>query len=126
MLLYTHPVNEERTRGGLLPVNSFWASGSGTLDGAPGVHEPAGLQVTHTLRDAALLQDWRAWATGWQQLDANEGARLLQALAQGRPVALTLCGERRARTWRSAGNGWKRRVAALWSRPKAAESLRDL
>ena len=126
MLLYTHPVNEERTRGGLLPVNSFWASGSGTLDGQQGVHAPAGLQVTHTLRDAALLQDWRAWATGWQQLDANEGARLLQAVAQGRPVALTLCGERRARTRRSAGNGWKRRVAALWSQPKAAESLRDL
>lgn len=126
MLLYTHPVNEERTRGGLLPVNSFWASGSGTLDGQQGVHAPAGLQVTHTLRDAALLQDWHAWTTGWQQLDANEGARLVRAVAEGRPVALTLCGERRARTWRSAGTGWGRRVAALWSRPKAAESLRDL
>lgn len=126
MLLYTHAVNEERTRGGLLPVNSFWASGSGTLDGQQGVHAPAGLQVTHTLRDAALLQDWHAWATGWQQLDANEGARLVRAVSEGRPVALTLCGERRARTWRSAGSGWGRRVAALWSRPKAAESLRDL
>lgn len=126
MLLYTHAVNEERTRGGLLPVNSFWASGSGTLDGQQGVQAPAGLQVTHTLRDAALLQDWHAWATGWQQLDANEGARLLRAVAEGRPVALTLCGERRARTWRSAGSGWGRRAAALWSRPKAAESLRDL
>jgi hypothetical protein len=31
MLLYTHPVNEERARGGLLPVNSFWASGTGAL-----------------------------------------------------------------------------------------------
>ena len=31
MLLYTHAVNEERARGGLLPVNSFWASGTGAL-----------------------------------------------------------------------------------------------
>lgn len=125
MLLYTHPVNEERTRGGLLPVNSFWASGTGVLDATP-VRQPAGLHVTHTLRDAALLQDWHAWAAGWQQLDATEGARLVQAVGQGRDVAVTLCGERRARTWRSAGSRWRRRVGALWSRRKAAESLRDL
>jgi hypothetical protein len=126
MLLYTHPVNEERTRGGLLPVNSFWASGSGAMPDPAGVHEAAGLQVTHTLRDAALLQDWHGWAVAWQQLDAHECDRLLQVVAQGRPVALTLCGERRARTWRSAGSGWGRRLAALWSPPKAAESLADL
>ena len=29
MLLYTLPLNDARQRGGLLPVNSFWASGSG-------------------------------------------------------------------------------------------------
>ena len=41
MLLYTHPVNEERTRGGLLPVNSFWVSGSGALpDRLPASREP--------------------------------------------------------------------------------------
>ena len=31
MLLYTHPVNEERQLSGLLPVNSFWVSGCGLL-----------------------------------------------------------------------------------------------
>ena len=126
MLLYTHAVNDERSHGGLLPVNSFWASGSGVLPATASPRQPAGLQVTHALRDAALRQDWPAWAAAWQQLDAVECDRLLQALGQGRPVAVTLCGERRARTWRSAGSGWLARAAALWSRPKAAESLRDL
>ena len=31
MLLYTHPVNDERQQLGLLPVNSFWVSGCGAL-----------------------------------------------------------------------------------------------
>jgi hypothetical protein len=31
MLLYTLPLNDERQRGGLLPVNSFWASGTGAV-----------------------------------------------------------------------------------------------
>jgi hypothetical protein len=126
MLLYTHPVNEERSRGGLLPVNSFWASGTGALTAGVVPREPAGLQVTHALRDQALLADWDAWSSAWQQLDARECTRLQAALDAGRPVAITLCGERRARTWRSAGSGWGRRLAALWSRPTAAESLADL
>jgi hypothetical protein len=125
MLLYTHPVNEARSRGGQLAVNSFWASGTGVLPSPPATREP-GLQVTHALRDQALLADWEGWSAAWQQLDATDCVRLQDALDQGRPVALTLCGERRARTWRSAGSGWGRRLAALWSRPKAAESLADL
>jgi hypothetical protein len=129
MLLYTHPVNEERSRGGLLPVNSFWASGTGALGSPTAAREPAGLQVTHALRDMALLADWSGWSSAWQQLDAKDCARLQAAVDAGRAVAVTLCGERRARTWRSAGtaaSGWRRRVASLWSRPKAAESLADL
>jgi hypothetical protein len=126
MLLYTHPVNEERSRGGQLPVNSFWASGTGTLPGAPAPREPAGLQVTHALRDMALLADWDGWRGAWQQVDTKHCAHLRTALDEGQPVALTLCGERRARTWRSAGSGWGRRLSALWSRPKAAEWLADL
>ncbi|MFL6692076.1 MAG: phosphoglycerate mutase [Ramlibacter sp.] len=126
MLLYTHPVNEERSRGGLLPVNSFWASGTGALPSPTTAREPDGLQVTHALRDMALLADWNGWSSAWQQLDAKDCVRLQAAVDAGRSVALTLCGERRARTWRSAGSGWARRMAALWSRPKAAESLADL
>jgi len=125
MLLYTHEVNEERIRGGLQPVNSFWLSGTGALPPVPGA-APPGLQVVNYLRDAALLGDWRAWAAAWQQLDAKECPRLLQDLAQGRPVALTLCGERGAQTWSSAGGGLLRRLAASFSRRQAAMLLEPL
>ena len=126
MLLYTHPVNEERVRGGLLPVNSFWASGTGALPAGAAATHPAGLQVLHGLRDAALLQDWRAWTAAWQQFESREAPRLLQAVQAGRPVRLTLCGERGARTWQSTRRGPFSRLSTLWSRPRVAESVQDL
>jgi hypothetical protein len=110
MLLYTHRVNDERQRGGLLPVNSFWASGTGALPTGREPVAPPGLQITHYLRDAALRDDGHAWAAAWQQLDARDGARLLAELERGRTVTLTLCGERNARTWSGAGR------AGLWQR----------
>lgn len=100
MLLYTHPVNEARERGGLLSVNSFWASGTGILPPRSGT-PPAGLRVPHYLRDAALRGDWAAWADAWRLLDGGECARLLGELDAGRQVALTLCGERSAQTFES-------------------------
>lgn len=108
MLLYTLPLNDARQRGGLLPVNSFWASGTGALPAGytPG---PSRLQVSPYLRDAALLADWHGWAAAWQQLDARDGARLLKELDHGREVRLTLCGEAGTRTWSSAAAGaWQR------------------
>jgi hypothetical protein len=126
MLLYTHPVNDARVRGGLPPVNSFWASGTGALPPDRAPTPPPGLHLTHYLRDAALLEDWRAWASAWQQLDERECARLRQRLDAGESVALTLCGDRQARTWRSAGGGWRRRIAAALSRPRTQQLLSDL
>jgi hypothetical protein len=123
MLLYTHSVNDERTRGGLLPVNSFWMSGTGRLPTGRKPAPPQGLQITHYLRDAALLEDWPAWSSAWQQLDARECVRLLASAERGEPATVSLCGERSARTWgpRTAG-GWQR-VSGAFSRPKAAQIL---
>jgi hypothetical protein len=130
MLLYTHDVNEERARGGLLPVNSFWVSGTGVLPASVGA-PPPGLQITHYLRDAALLEDWRAWAAAWQQLDAKECTRLHSELDRGHSVSLTLCGERAAQTWiGSSSGGIARRVGAafgnLLNRTKALSVLETL
>jgi hypothetical protein len=109
MLLYTLPLNDARQRGGLLPVNSFWVSGTGAL---PAGYAPApadGLQVSPYLREAALRGDWQGWAAAWQQLDARDCTRLLGELERGRTVRLTLCGETGSRTWGSAGAGtWQR------------------
>ena len=102
MLLYNHPLNEDRSARGLPPVNSFWLSGTGALppdfDSAA---EPAPTLVT-TLRDAALQEDWPAWSQAWQALDSTECARLIGVLDQGGRVQLTLCGERHAQTFQNA------------------------
>ncbi len=126
MLLYTHPVNDSRAARGLPPVNSFWASGCGALP-RPRPRPPSPpLQVAGALRGPALSHDWAAWTAAWQQLDAQECAMLGDRLARGEPVAVTLAGERRARTWRSAGAGWARRMAALLARPRPQAFLSDL
>ena len=127
MLLYTLPLNDARQRGGLLPVNSFWVSGSGPLAADAAVRPVDPLQVTHYLRDAALVGDWRGWAAAWQQLDGRECVRLLADLDRGRAVRITLCGEAGARTWSSARapGAWKR-LTRLFAAPDAASLLEGL
>ena len=124
MLLYTLPLNDERQRGGLLPVNSFWISGTGALPAA--ATRAADLQVTQYLRDAALRGDWRAWAAAWQQLDARDCARLLADMDRGRTVRITLGGEAGTRTWSSAAvSGW-RRLTGWFGAPTPATLLEGL
>ena len=127
MLLYTHEVNEARLRGELLPVNSFWVSGTGALPPAPAAAPPPGLQIIHDLRETALRGDWPGWSAAWQQLDAREGERLNRALAAGGDVTLTLCGERSARSWtRQGAGGWSRRIRSMVQRQRAAALLEGL
>jgi hypothetical protein len=127
MLLYTHDVNEQRIRGGLLPVNSFWASGTGALPASHAAGPPPGLQITHYLRDAALLGDWPAWSRAWQALDAHECERLDRVAQAGGAVTLTLCGERSAQSWITQAAGeWSRRIGSMLHRQRAATLLESL
>ena len=145
MLLYNHPVNDQRQARGLPTVNSFWISGTGresalvgaTLnsDGHSGFNASTELQyvpprpedhwhdapsalgayltpaddlaihIPQALRDAALREDWDAWALAWQDIDRSYCAKLLRdgrrlpGRDQRRPLPqLTLCGERNAVT----------------------------
>ena len=123
MLLYTHEVNEERVRGGLLPVNSFWVSGAGALPPGRSFAPPPELQITHYLRDAALLEDWRGWVAAWHQVDSKECARLVEAVNAGGAVTLTLCGERNSQTWSSAWGGGLLRRLGGWIAGKQAAAL---
>jgi len=116
MLLYTHAVNDERVRGGLLPVNSFWASGTGALRADHLSGPPAGLLLPHQLRDAALLQDWSGWTAAWQQVDSVQCRQLNDTLDHGESVRLTLCGESNARSWSGDGSGWWRRLRGALDR----------
>ena len=126
MLLYTHPVNEERSRGGLPTVNSFWLSGTGALPASAAPHARGGLQITHYLRDAALLQDWNAWTSRWREIDERDCALLLAALERGEQVALTLCGERNARTFSGTGGGFFGKLRSMFSGNRVAQVLDSL
>jgi len=116
MLLYTHPVNDAREARGLPPVNSFWLDGSGAL--------PAGYQfpaldsrpvLADSLRQPALTENWPAWVLAWQALEESHLAPLLQALDQGQPVQLTLCGERHSQSWTVQRTGLWRKISSLFA-----------
>ena len=106
MLLYTHPLNDERQARGLLPVNSFWLSGCGPAQvataPAPQVDERLRApqvderlrppQVDERLRAPALVGDWPGWLRAWETLDEGPLRALLQQ-PDAEP-GLILCGER--------------------------------
>ena len=112
MLLYTHALNDQREAAGLPTVNGIWLSGCGRLPAA-GSHSPA-VQVDDRLRAPALGEDWAAWCTAWQALDAGPIAALAAQQSAGAAVTLTLCGERFAQTWASAPQGLWQRLAGRW------------
>ena len=68
MLLYQHPLNDERVNQGALPVNSFWLSGCGRFQ--PERPQP-GRVLDERLRAPMLAEDWAAWAEALQALDAG-------------------------------------------------------
>ena len=143
MLLYTHPLTDERSARGLPAVNSFWVSGTGDLpsgwDGPPaGTGQGADLIVADQLRGPALHEDWAAWGRAWQDIDARQCAALLEAVkAQNRtgqrtgphgesPVSLILCGERQALTWENRPqNAWQRLRQKI-SRKKSELLMKNL
>lgn len=106
MLLHDHPLNVAREADGLLPVNSFWLSGTGITQAAGPDLPP---DVDTRLRAPALAEDWAAWAEAWAALDAGPLASLLARSEAGDPVQLTLCGERHAQTFATAPRPWWRR-----------------
>lgn len=129
MLLYTHPVNEAREQADLRPVNSFWVSGTGAMASVPQVQGQAQVQVQvqvdDRLRTPALNGQPQVWAQAWRALDTQVLPALLQAAQRGEAVALTLCGERQARTWTThpqpAPSWWQRAAARL--RPTRVASV---
>ncbi|MES2718356.1 MAG: hypothetical protein V4795_21480 [Pseudomonadota bacterium] len=120
MLLYTHPLNDQREAAGLPTVNSVWLSGCGPL---PAHTVSADLQLDDRLRAPALGEDWAAWCEAWRALDAGP----LQALAgAGDDARLTLCGERFAQTFAPAPRGLWQRLAGRWRQGSALAVLEAL
>ncbi len=122
MLLYTHPVNTEREQARQTPVNALWIHGCGPLPAGIGTGHAAP-QVVTVLRPPARQQDWRAWASAWEQLDATHGAALAAQQRQGHGVQLTLCGATSSQTFRTADRGVLARLAARWRQPRLQDLL---
>ena len=123
MLLYTHAFNDERSERGLPVINSFWVHGTGVLVSPPASAATAPTVPT-TLRDAALNEDWRAWAAAWTALDAGPVADLLRKSEGGVPVQLTLCGERNTLAFHTAPRSLAQRFQSLFS-PQRFTDLRE-
>ena len=123
MLLYAHPLHDEREARGELPVNSFWLSGCGVHQAPVGSEQ---VQVDDSLRAPLLAEDWAGWAEAWARLDAGAIARLLQASEAGANVSLSLCGERVAQRFDSAPRTLWQRISNGWQRPAAAPLLEAL
>jgi hypothetical protein len=101
MLLYTHPLNDERSLKRLQTVNSFWLSGTGALAQAPTAAVP-NISINRSLAQAAFTDDWSAHAQAWAALDAGDIAALLARQTTGETVRLSLCGETRALTFETS------------------------
>ena len=110
LLLYAHALNTEREAREALTINSFWLSGCGSFQPC----DEALVQVDDTLRDALLADDWPAWADAWRALDAGSLARLREAVTQGQPACLTLCGERSAQCFEALPQSIWQRTAGRW------------
>jgi hypothetical protein len=102
MLLYTHPLNDERSAKRLQTVNSFWLSGTGALAHAPTTTPLPNITINRSLAQAAFTDDWAAHAQAWAALDAGEVAALLTRQASGETVRLSLCGEGKAFTFETS------------------------
>ena len=127
MLLYTHVFNDERAARGLPVINSFWVYGTGVLPAiaTTTTTTTAALPlVPTTLRDAALHEDWRAWAAAWVALDAGAVADLLRQAEGGAPVLLTLCGERHSLGFRNTPRGLVQRIQSFF-RPQRFMDIRE-
>ncbi|MET1116822.1 MAG: phosphoglycerate mutase [Comamonas sp.] len=122
MLLYTHPFNDQRAARGLPPVNAFWLHGAGRLQAPVPVQPLPSHPAAAALREAALQENWPAWAAAWQQLDAGLLRELLAAHQRGASVQLTLCGERNALTWQPQAPGWRQKIQQVL-RPKGLPDL---
>ena len=109
MLLYSHPVNNARAMRGLLPINSFWVSGTGSLPADFSLVQDGTTTVLQTLREPNRRDDAAAWLRAWRALDGGPLLHLLEQARTGIAVELTLCGETAAQRFALQPQG-------LWTR----------
>jgi len=115
MLWHEHPVNQDRARAGLAPINSLWLYG-GARAGQLARPLPDDTRIHDALYAPALAQDWGGWLAALAHLEAE----VFAPLAEHRPT-LVLTGRERIVTL-AARTGWLARLRkddwrSWWSNP---------
>ena len=117
MLLYTHPLNDERSANRLQTVNSFWLSGTGALAPAQATPIPTPsitVTINRSLAQAAWTDDWAAHTQAWLTLDAGDIAALLARQTRGETLRLSLCSETQALTFETSPPSLRTRAIKLF------------
>jgi hypothetical protein len=122
MLLYQHPVNDERSLKGRWTVNSFWMHRS--LEQL--YSDASDLNVALDLRESMQASNAKLWQQAWQHLDATLCQSLSQALDQNRDVSLTLCSETSWRHYRPQPVSWLNKLHRLIQPVSVIKELRAL
>ena len=119
MLLYTHAVNAQRARA----INSFWLHGTGRWQAY--LTQPDHVHLVPTLREPALQQNGQAWLDAWREVDAQVLPALLQAVAQGQPQRLVLCGPNSVQVYESQARSWWQRWRDRFQTVSVADTLTE-
>jgi hypothetical protein len=122
MLLYQHPVNDERSLKGRWTVNSFWMHRS--LEQL--YSDASDLNVALDLRESMQASNAKLWQLAWQHLDATLCQSLSQALDQNHDVSLTLCSETSWRHYRPQPVSWLNKLHRLIQPVSEIKELRTL
>jgi hypothetical protein len=122
MLLYQHPVNDERSLKGRWSVNSFWMHRS-----VEQLYPDASdLNVVLNLRENMQASNPKLWQQEWQHLDTTLCQSLSQALNQNHDVSLTLCSETSWRHYRPQPVSWLNKLHRLIQPVSVIKELRTL
>ena len=122
MLLYQHPVNDERSLKGRWTVNSFWMHRA--LDQL--YPQSSDVSVALDLREAALSTDPTLWQKSWQQIDNSMALSLCQALEFNQSVSLTLCSENSLRHYSLQPDSWRQKLQRVFKPVSLSRELRTL
>ena len=122
MLLYQHPVNDERSLKGRWSVNSFWLHRRlDQLYPAAADHV-----VALDLRETAQSPNAKLWQQAWEHIDATLCSTMCQVLDQNHDVSLTLCSETSWRHYRPQPVSWLNKLHRLIQPVSVIKELRAL
>ena len=122
MLLYQHPVNDERSLKGRWTVNSFWLHRR--LEQL--YPDSADFGVALDLRETVQPFNAKLWQQAWQHLDATLCTSLYQALDQNHEISLSLCSETTWRHYRPQAASWLNKLQRLIQPVSVSQELRAL